>query len=80
MSATVQTKAHRHLVVVLHAARRRAGLRQTDVAKKLGRSQTWIARIESGERRIDVVELIKLCKLYRADPHKLLDRIMASGD
>ena len=80
MATTVQTKAHRKLVGALYAARRKTGMRQIEVAKKLNRSQTWIARIESGERRIDVIEFGRLCRLYRIDPHKLLDGIMVNGD
>lgn len=40
--------------------RKRAGLRQVDLAKKMGVYQSWITHMESGQRRIDVVELIEL--------------------
>ena len=43
--------------------RKEAGIRQVQLAKKLKRSQTWIARLESGERRIDVIELIELAEV-----------------
>jgi hypothetical protein len=37
------------------------------LAKKLKRSQTWIARLESGERRLDVIELIDLAEAIGFD-------------
>ena len=55
---------HRELVRKLKAARLAAGLTQLQVAKKLKRPQSFIARLESGQRRIDVIELNVLAQLY----------------
>jgi len=38
--------------------------------------QSFIAKYEGGERRIDVVEFIEICKAIEADPHKLLKVLM----
>ena len=38
-----------------------AGLRQADLAKKLGEPQSFVSRYESGERRLDVLELRQIC-------------------
>lgn len=40
--------------------RKKAGLRQVDLTKKIGVYQSWVTHMESGQRRIDVVELIEL--------------------
>ena len=69
--------AHKRLVSILIRERRRRGWRQIEVAKLLGRSQTWIARIESGERRIDICEFHDFAKLYEMDPLKLWARIIS---
>ena len=45
-------------------ARKEAGLTQTDVARVLKRPQPFISKIESGERRLDAVELAHLARLY----------------
>jgi len=41
----------------LHDARIAAGLRQADVASQLGQPQSYVSKYESGERRLDVIEL-----------------------
>jgi transcriptional regulator with XRE-family HTH domain len=48
----------------LRAARNQAGLTQAEVAARLGRPQSFVSKCESGERRIDVVELADFAKLY----------------
>jgi transcriptional regulator with XRE-family HTH domain len=49
----------------LVTARKQCGLTQVQVAAALGIWQSRIARMESGERRVDVVELTAFAKLYR---------------
>ncbi len=49
----------------LKQARAEAGLTQVEVAGRLKRPQSFVSKIESGERRVDVVELSELAKLYR---------------
>lgn len=49
----------------LQLARKEAGLTQVEVAKRLRRHQSWVSKKESGERRIDPVELCDLAKLYK---------------
>ena len=67
MQKTTHTAAYGRLLKALKTARLEAGLKQTDVARKLRRNQSFISKIESGERRLDVIELARLCKLYRQD-------------
>lgn len=51
------------------AERRRAsGITQVELAKKLGRYQSFVAHLESGQRRIDVVELAELAEAIGFDP------------
>lgn len=46
---------------LLREARQAAGLRQTEVAERLEVPQSWVAKTEAGERRLDLLELRRLC-------------------
>jgi transcriptional regulator with XRE-family HTH domain len=46
-------------------AREAAGLTQRDVAAQLGRSQAYVGKSETGERRVDIVELAQFARVYR---------------
>jgi transcriptional regulator with XRE-family HTH domain len=48
----------------LRLARERAGLSQVEVARRLGKPQSFVSKCESGERRVDVVELRDFARLY----------------
>jgi transcriptional regulator with XRE-family HTH domain len=65
MDKTIFTKAHKDLVTKLVRARKAAKLRQEDVARKLGRTQSYISKIESGQRRVDTVQLSELAAVYK---------------
>jgi len=50
------------LQALLRRLRTQAGIRQADVAKKLGQPQSFVSKYESGERRLDVLELRQVCQ------------------
>lgn len=56
--------AYRRLLERLRAARRARGLTQQEVARAFGRSQSFVAKCESGERRVDAVELAHFAEIY----------------
>jgi len=64
MPKSQHTPRYAHLLVTLRAARKQAGLTQADVAKHFRTHPSFVSKIESGERRIDVVELADFCHLY----------------
>lgn len=64
MEKTISSKEYEKIVSKLKQAREEAGLRQIDVAKKVKRPQSYISRLESGEYRIDILELKRLAKIY----------------
>lgn len=64
MEKSIHSKEYKVVLQRLKSARVAANFTQVQVAKKLGHHQSYISKIESGERRIDVVELNRLAKLY----------------
>jgi len=45
-----------------------AGMTQTELAEKLGEYQSWVARLESGQRRVDIIEFEHLAKILGFSP------------
>jgi transcriptional regulator with XRE-family HTH domain len=76
MPKSVFTGAHKHLVDVLIAARRKAGLTQTELAELVGKDQKFISLIERSQRRVDVIEFYVLANALGADPVKLYASIV----
>jgi len=72
MRKTLRSPDHRTLLELLTAARKKAGLTQAEVAKKLRRPQSFVAKYENGERRLDVVEFVELARVLAADPVALV--------
>ena len=62
VAVKVQDEEHAKLFAILREARISAGLRQSDVAERLGQPQSYVSKYESGERRLDVLELRAVCK------------------
>jgi transcriptional regulator with XRE-family HTH domain len=75
MSRSAHTKRHRLIAVEIARCRREAGMTQAAVATALGRHQPFIANIESGERRVDLVELIDLAEIVGLDIELLIGRL-----
>jgi len=64
------TAAFSEVVHAVIAMRKGAGLTQRQLAAALGREHNYIARIETGQRRLDLVELVQLCRACNADPEQ----------
>lgn len=62
--ASVGSARYRQLLQRLRAARLEVRLTQAQVAAALGRPQSFVSKCESGERRVDAVELERFAKLY----------------
>ena len=67
MNKSVYTKVYKEIIERLKTARIEAGLAQQEVADKLGKPQSYISKIESGERRLDVAEIKKFAIIYKKD-------------
>ena len=75
MAKSICSKEYKNVIEKLKEARLEAVLKQEDVAKKLKKPQSYISKIERGERRIDVIELSQIAKLYNKKPEYFLKHI-----
>jgi transcriptional regulator with XRE-family HTH domain len=78
MRKSVHTEAYRVLRERLVAARHAAGLTQSELAKKLKRPQSFVAKYENGERRVDLVELLEIAAILAVDPRRILRAVEAA--
>lgn len=80
MQKSLKSAEYARLIAILVAVRKSAGVRQQALAKALGRPQSFVAKYEGGERRIDVVEFIEIASALGADPVRLFRDYAAGKD
>jgi transcriptional regulator with XRE-family HTH domain len=64
---------YRRLIGALVAARKSSGLTQQTLAGLLGKPQSFVSKIENGERRLDVLEFVQVAQAVGADYRKIID-------
>lgn len=64
MSKSIHSSEYKTVIKKLREAREAAGLTQAEAAEKLGKPQSYISKIERGERRLDIVETLEIFKHY----------------
>ena len=72
MEKAIYHAGYRRLVGKLRDARTRCGLLQSDVAAKLGVARTWVSKVETCELRLDVLGLVRLCRVYGVSVQRLV--------
>lgn len=65
MNKSIYSNNYKFLIRQLRKARIEADLNQKEVASKLNRTQSYISKIESGQLRVDVIQLKELAELYK---------------
>lgn len=68
MPRSVFTDAYAAFRDTLIAVRKDAGVTQVELAERLGKPQQFISKIENGDRRVDLVEFVAVCRALRVDP------------
>jgi transcriptional regulator with XRE-family HTH domain len=74
---SLRTPEHLYLIELLIAAREKAQLTQQQLADRLGKPQSFIAKYEGGERRIDVIEFLAITRALQADPARIVRELGA---
>ena len=72
--------AHQKLGEYLRDLRMSEGLKQSDLALLLGKPQSYISKYETAERRLDIFELITICRGLKKDPCLILEDIVKQMD
>jgi len=69
---TIYSRKHQQFCEMLKQARKSKGLTQTELAQRLGTRQQWVAKVESGERRLDVIEFSEIAPALGLNVTKFL--------
>jgi transcriptional regulator with XRE-family HTH domain len=77
MQKSLKSPEYERLIALLVAVRKKADIRQQGLAKKLGKPQSFVAKYEGGERRIDLIEFIAIVRAVGGDPVKLFREFIA---
>lgn len=77
MAKSLHTPEYEYFRSLLIASREKAGLTQAEVSARLGRPQSFVAKYEGGERRLDVVEFIQVCAALDVDAQVILADVQA---
>lgn len=71
MQKSLKSSEYGRLIDLLVAVRKKRGIRQQKLAESLSRPQSFIAKYENGERRIDLIEFITISRALEIDPLRL---------
>ncbi len=77
LAKTPSSRRHRSLIDLLIQYREVVGMTQAELAARLGQHQSFVARLESGQRRIDVVECLELSEILGFDAVQAIKTIKA---
>lgn len=72
---TIFSEEYRLVLRLMIDARKHADLSQAELANLLNKPQSFVSKYERGERRLDVVELIKIARLLNVDPHTIITEV-----
>ena len=78
MPKAQHTPAYRPVLSLLRQLRAGTGMSQRALGEKLRKPQSWIYNCETGNRRVDIAELIAWCRACGSDPHAALDHVLGS--
>ena len=76
MSKQLRGVRHKRMMAALVEIRENAGVSQRELARRLDRAHSYVGRIETGDRRLDLPEFIEWCELLDADPVEVLQGIV----
>ena len=72
MPSSIFTQRHQEFIGFIASVRKAADMTQAELAAKLGKPQSFVSKVERGERRLDVIEFCQVAECLGRDPVKLL--------
>lgn len=79
MAKSIYDEEYRRLIDAIRSARKGAGVTQQELADRLGRPQSFVAKVEGYERRLDIVEFLHVCRALGADPASFFATLNRTG-
>lgn len=76
MGRSVHSKAYKDLLALMITAREEVGLTQTELAERIGQTQSFVSKCERGERRLDVVEFVEFMRAMGLEPDVIFSRFV----
>ena len=80
MQKTLTTERHKALIELMTRYREKTGITQAGLAEQLGEYQSFVARLESGQRRLDVIEFMRLAKILKFNESDILAQLKRIAD
>ncbi|EKK5221829.1 helix-turn-helix transcriptional regulator [Cronobacter sakazakii] len=74
--SSIYSDEYQLVIKLLRSVRIDRGITQSQLAKSLGKPQSFVAKVENGERRLDVIEFAAIARLLSLDPAEILNEIM----
>lgn len=76
MGKHLRTARHKALIAALKTARESAGITQRELARRLDRAHSFVGKIESGERQLNVLEFCEYVEALGADAAALIREVL----
>jgi transcriptional regulator with XRE-family HTH domain len=75
MTRSTQYPRYQCFLELLREARQAAGVTQSQLAERIGNRQVFVSKLERGERRMDVVDLVEYCEAAGIDVVRFFERL-----
>jgi transcriptional regulator with XRE-family HTH domain len=75
MEKSIHLPEYKMLLDWIRDKRIERGISARRLSEKLDSPHTWVSKVEAGERRLDVIEFLRVCHALRIDPHEAIERL-----
>jgi transcriptional regulator with XRE-family HTH domain len=78
MAASIHTPQYEKFRLLIQEAREKKELTQAGLASRLGKPQSYVSKYESGERRLDVIEFLQVCRALDIAPMSVIKKLVGN--